>query len=217
MSFYKIVPRIVSLSSFLVFMLLLSSMFCQVAWSFQSPSLLRLPRYYYHHHDNMAVAVASGVATWGTLTTTTTTKRRASTFTPRRRTPEVLLRLQNNMSNDKDGEPEPEYRNVLTELLSKFMTPDKKKKMNAMDSSTADAVQTSMSLSSLQPSISMIDWQAPKIPASTSFKTLAQALEYELIQSEWFVTGKVNPRYVCLCLVGDCPKILYQHGEKKAS
>jgi hypothetical protein len=67
-----------------------------------------------------------------------------------------------------------EYKNVQTKVLSNFMQKD------AMD--VADP-------------FSDIDWNAEKIPPTTSLETLAAALDYELIQSEWFVTGKVNPIY----------------------
>jgi ABC-type transport system substrate-binding protein len=40
-----------------------------------------------------------------------------------------------------------------------------------------------------------IDFDAPKIPPTTSLETLAAALDYELIDKEWFVTGRVNPIY----------------------
>jgi hypothetical protein len=210
-SLLKVVQRVVSLSSLwlLLLLLLFLSLSCPVAGSFQSPSLLRVPRCHHHHHDT---AVVSGIAAWGTTTT-----RRTCTFTPRR-TPSPIVRLHNDKSN-KNGEPEPEYRNVLTEILSKFMTPEKK---NSMDSATAAAAKTtsmssSSSSSSLQQSISMIDWQVSKIPPSTSFETLAQALECELIQSEWFVTGKVNPRYVYVLRMYVCVVVCGRREEKKAN
>jgi len=39
-----------------------------------------------------------------------------------------------------------------------------------------------------------IDWDAPKI-SKVPLEKLAQALDAELYEKEWFVTGKVNPRY----------------------
>ena len=41
----------------------------------------------------------------------------------------------------------------------------------------------------------VIDFQAPKISPTTSLNTLAAALDYELTEKEWFVTGNVNPSY----------------------
>jgi hypothetical protein len=67
-----------------------------------------------------------------------------------------------------------EYKNVATKVLSKFMQKD------AMPDSDP---------------LSEIDFAAEKIPPTTSLETLAAALDYELIESEWFVTGKVNPSY----------------------
>jgi hypothetical protein len=63
-----------------------------------------------------------------------------------------------------------EYRNTATKVLSKFM---QKESMEAK----------------------RIDFDAKKIPAGTSLETLAAALDYELTEREWFVTGNVNPIY----------------------
>lgn len=67
-----------------------------------------------------------------------------------------------------------EYRNVVTKVLSNFMQKDSMPQADPL----AD-----------------IDFDAPKIPPTTSLETLASALDYELIEKEWFVTGRVNPRY----------------------
>jgi hypothetical protein len=67
-----------------------------------------------------------------------------------------------------------EYKNIATKVLSNFM---KKDSMPAADP------------------LADIDFDAPKIPSTTSLETLAAALDYELIEKEWFVTGKVNPCY----------------------
>ena len=69
---------------------------------------------------------------------------------------------------------ETEYRNAATKVLANFMNKD------SMDD---------------EDPISMIDFNAPKIPPSTSLDTLAAALDYELIEKEWFVTGIVNPSF----------------------
>lgn len=67
-----------------------------------------------------------------------------------------------------------EYRNAVTKVLSNFM---QKESMSVTDP------------------FSDIDFDAPKIPPKTSLETLAAALDYELIEKEWFVTGRVNPSY----------------------
>jgi hypothetical protein len=68
-----------------------------------------------------------------------------------------------------------EYRNVVTKVLSNFM---QKESMETNADPLAD-----------------INFNAPKIPATTSLKTLAAALDCELIEKQWFVTGNVNPSY----------------------
>jgi len=67
-----------------------------------------------------------------------------------------------------------EYRNSITQVLSNFMQKD--------------------AMPTVDP-LSNIDFGSPKIPPTTSLETLAAALDYELIEKEWFVTGKVNPIY----------------------
>merc|ERR1712157_259404 len=42
--------------------------------------------------------------------------------------------------------------------------------------------------------LSDIDFKAPKI-SPIALEKLVTALDYELIESEWFVTGNVNPSY----------------------
>jgi len=80
-----------------------------------------------------------------------------------------LLSL-NSKDSDSDESTVEEYRNVATQVLSNFMQKDK------METET-------------------IDFSAPKISPSTSLTTLAEALDYELTEKEWFVTGNVNPSY----------------------
>lgn len=72
--------------------------------------------------------------------------------------------------SDSDESTVEEYRNVATQVLSKFMQKDKME---------------------MEP----IDFEAPKISPSTSLSALAEALDYELTEKEWFVTGNVNPSY----------------------
>ena len=76
--------------------------------------------------------------------------------------------------SSKGGKGVEEYRNAVTQVLSNFM---QKEKMQASDP------------------LSEIDFQAPKISPTTSLDNLAAALDYELIEKEWFVTGNVNPIY----------------------
>jgi hypothetical protein len=68
-----------------------------------------------------------------------------------------------------------EYRNAVTKVLSNFMQ--------------KESMETNAGL------LTEIDFNAPKIPATTSLKNLALALDCELIEKQWFVTGNVNPRY----------------------
>ena len=68
-----------------------------------------------------------------------------------------------------------EYRNPVTKVLSNFMQ--------------KESMDTKVDL------LGEIDFNAPKIPATTSLKTLAAALDCELIEKQWFVTGNVNPTY----------------------
>merc|ERR1719232_779722 len=88
---------------------------------------------------------------------------------------------------DKKTEVE-EYRNAVTQVLSNFMQKN--------------------SISSKKDPISEIDFEAPKISPSTSLETLVSALDYDLLNSEWFVTGKVNPCYFS-------PKFKFQDPDAK--
>eukprot|EP00534_Pseudo-nitzschia_fraudulenta_P009710 CAMPEP_0201152146 /NCGR_PEP_ID=MMETSP0851-20130426/12902_1 /ASSEMBLY_ACC=CAM_ASM_000631 /TAXON_ID=183588 /ORGANISM="Pseudo-nitzschia fraudulenta, Strain WWA7" /LENGTH=247 /DNA_ID=CAMNT_0047429115 /DNA_START=202 /DNA_END=945 /DNA_ORIENTATION=+ len=81
--------------------------------------------------------------------------------------------------NENNGSTVEEYRNVATQVLSKFMQKDK---MDTDGDINSD-------------SMAAIDFEAPKISPSTSLETLAAALDYELTEKEWFVTGNVNPSY----------------------
>jgi hypothetical protein len=83
-------------------------------------------------------------------------------------------------SSEKDNKSEgvEEYRNAVTNILSNFMQKDKMEKCGDTNSP-----------------ISKIDFQAPKISPSTSLETLAAALDFELTEREWFVTGNVNPSF----------------------
>ena len=86
-----------------------------------------------------------------------------------------MIRTKTNqwMSGNSDVE---EYKNVATKILSNFFTSEEEEKEDPLKD---------------------IDWKAPKYKLSdtTNLEILAQILDYELYQSEWFVTGKVNPIY----------------------
>ena len=86
--------------------------------------------------------------------------------------------MKNEDNEDNDSTVE-EYRNIATQLLSKFMQKEDKMETNGEKS---------------DPNL-VIDFQAPKISPTTSLSTLAAALDYELTEKEWFVTGNVNPSY----------------------
>jgi len=109
--------------------------------------------------------------------------RRSSAETTSRSRLVSLFSMKNEMQSDYEkednGSTVEEYRNVATQVLSNFM------QKNTME--TDDNENSSPN--------SIIDFHAPKIPPSTSLTTLAAALDYELTEKEWFVTGNVNPSY----------------------
>ena len=78
--------------------------------------------------------------------------------------------------NDSSDSPVEEYKNAATKVLSNFME---------KESPTSEAVSNP---------IDSIDFDAPKFP-KVDLDTLAQVLDYELYNKEWFVTGNVNPIY----------------------
>jgi hypothetical protein len=75
-----------------------------------------------------------------------------------------------------------EYRNAVTKILSSLMQ-------------TNDATEASTVNGNAVTVIDSIDFDTPKIAPSTSLETLAAALDYELTEKQWFVTGQVNPAY----------------------
>lgn len=88
------------------------------------------------------------------------------------------------IDDDQDGSTTvEEYRNPATKFLSGFMQKDDT--MMTKSDTTDDSNDRR----------DIIDFQAPKIVPSTSLKTLAAALDYELTEKEWFVSGDVNPSY----------------------
>lgn len=72
-----------------------------------------------------------------------------------------------------------EYRNPVTEFLANFM--DNKSAME--DSKQQDDP------------LDAIDFDAPKLAKRMTLEQLAAALDAELYEKEWFVTGNVNPTY----------------------
>ena len=83
-----------------------------------------------------------------------------------------------------------EYRNPATAFLSNFMqqqTPTK-----APESSITTVAQDDDT--STDP-LANINFQSPKLQTNINIETLAKILDAELIDKEWFVTGKVNPVY----------------------
>ncbi|CAJ1965806.1 unnamed protein product [Cylindrotheca closterium] len=82
----------------------------------------------------------------------------------------------NNNKMEDSGSAVEEYKNAATQILSNFM---EKPSDNGV---------------SVPNPIDSIDFDAPKFP-KVDLDTLAQALDYELYNKEWFVTGNVNPIY----------------------
>lgn len=81
--------------------------------------------------------------------------------------------LNNDQMNDSGSAVE-EYKNAATKILSNFME------------------KTSEESETVSNPIDSINFDAPKF-AKVDLDTLAQALDYELYNKEWFVTGNVNP------------------------
>ena len=92
----------------------------------------------------------------------------------------LLVSLSNTKDENDNGSTVEEYRNIATQVLSNFMQTEKMETDGDKNES---------------PNTPAIDFQAPKISPSTSLTTLAAALDYELSEKEWFVTGYVNPSY----------------------
>jgi hypothetical protein len=89
-----------------------------------------------------------------------------------------------------------EYRNTVTKVLSTFMqnTNDAAGTMKEV-SSNERKVNGEDTMVVVGSAIDSIDFDTPKIVPTTSLETLAAALDYELTQKQWFVTGVVNPAY----------------------
>lgn len=83
----------------------------------------------------------------------------------------------NDKNDDDKNMAVQEYRNPVTKILSNFMGGGK-----------ADKEEAEVPLTE-------IDFAAPKLKRKLSLERLAALLDAELYESEWFVTGKVNPIY----------------------
>lgn len=80
-------------------------------------------------------------------------------------------------NEETDGTVVQEYRNTVTEVLSNFMQQGGTENEETEDDPLAE-----------------IDFDAPKF-GKVDLATLAEILDYELCEKEWFVTGNVNPVY----------------------
>lgn len=94
----------------------------------------------------------------------------------------------NNDNNDKTVNQSKtgnqQYRNLATEILSNFMQKTTKNENPKQQQGEGGVLSV----------VDQIDFKAPKRPIP-DLNTLAAVLDYELTQTEWFVTGKVNPVY----------------------
>uniref|UniRef100_A0A7S4ITU2 Uncharacterized protein n=1 Tax=Odontella aurita TaxID=265563 RepID=A0A7S4ITU2_9STRA len=91
------------------------------------------------------------------------------------------------MKDDDDGTVVQEYRNGVTEILSNFM----QKTDDDYDDSPSDGDGT---ITNNNNPLTSIDFDAPKF-RRVDLDTLAEILDFELSEREWFVTGNVNPIY----------------------
>ncbi|KAL3903602.1 MAG: hypothetical protein SGILL_010383 [Bacillariaceae sp.] len=105
-----------------------------------------------------------------------TLSSRSSRSSQDRPTPTLLFSTPPEKESKSEGVEE--YRNTVTKVLSNLMQKDKMTEGNIGSNP-----------------IAQIDFDAPKISPSTSLQTLAAALDYELSEREWFVTGNVDPSY----------------------
>jgi hypothetical protein len=87
-----------------------------------------------------------------------------------------LLRLTMKTEQKADEMDIPEYRNAATGILSNFMKNNKDKQQQADP-------------------LASVNFNAPKLKRPLPLERLAAALDAELYQKEWFVTGNVNAMY----------------------
>lgn len=84
------------------------------------------------------------------------------------------------MTLDEERDGGLEYRNPVTEILSNFVKKEDDK--TKPEATKVDPFQD-------------IDFDAPKLQRKFPLETLAAILDAEIYNSEWFVTGRVNPIY----------------------
>jgi hypothetical protein len=115
----------------------------------------------------------------------------------------TTTRLRMSKSNNKPNNPNTkttaveEYRNVATKILSNFLSKaddDGSSSLSSVSSTRADTNANDNASTNHNDPDSGIDWDAPKVPC-LDISVLAQALDAELYEKEWFVTGNVNPIY----------------------
>lgn len=83
-----------------------------------------------------------------------------------------------------------EYKNVATSILSNFMA------SNTADGADGTGMNGNDKNEDEDGNFLGIDFTVPKLDTTNiSLETLAQMLDAELYEKEWFVTGKVNPIY----------------------
>jgi len=109
-----------------------------------------------------------------TTTTTTTTHRNTRQRMSSATWPLAAEKEEGSSSSSGSGSNVEEYKNAPTKILSNFFTKE--------DAKTEDPLMD-------------IDFNAPKITKVSNLDTLAQMLDAELYNKEWFVTGNVNPIY----------------------
>jgi hypothetical protein len=95
-----------------------------------------------------------------------------------RRAPMHFMTRNEDEDDNDDNQGVQEYRNPVTQILSNFMS-----KPESADNEEA------------QDPLTEIDFAVPKLKRKLSLEQLAAVLDAELYDSEWFVTGKVNPTY----------------------
>ena len=155
-----------------------------------------------HHDENADVTSDTTPTTTVTTTTTNPTKTIAN--------PEDTVDTSRNdvIGIDTDQSNTDIYQNVVAKFLSNFMKPStnnndddcNSNNINKNDQGTNYDDELFMKRRKeimtqvLQLQRSDDYWNPPKIP-KLPMELLAQALDYELYHTEWFVTGHVNPIY----------------------
>lgn len=153
--------------------------FQQPQWISKRHTLFRLPPPMIQRMENDVVVSAT-----------------TSVYSNNRRWYLTMAKRNENESNDiidqksSSTMEDTEYKNVATKLLSNFMS------ANTKTSNSNTNINTETDTSVDTDPLSTIDFNAPKFNMKrSSIQQLADILDYELSESEWFVTGKVNPIY----------------------